>query len=155
MTRSALVLFVVFGVFGCGNSTSTEPTSSANATASATAGGECGQTNSTKDLSVIDRSYDDVTGELACKDSPIEIYPSGTDAPDATGLVLTPSGTPIASGRTGNAFAEFSLSPGEYTVCLAYAVRSCGRVTLSDKHVYGTFTGGPRITWSASETPSQ
>lgn len=143
MSRNLLIaLALTAGAFGCGSSGSDE----SHAT-------ECGQRTSTKDLSVIDRSYDDVSGAMACKDSPIEIYSgnASSDPPGPSGLVPAPSGTPIAQGRTSGAFAEFSLPAGDYTVCLAYPQPSCGHVTLRGKHVYATFTGGPVTSWSASE----
>jgi hypothetical protein len=143
MTRALLAMtsgFAALCALGCGSSDSAGGTT------------DCGHPSSSKDLSVIDRAYDDVSGEMTCKDSPVEIYASASsDAPGDTGLVAKPSGVPIAQARTSGSFAEFSLPAGDYVVCLAHAQPSCGRATLQGKHVYGTFTGGPAISWAASD----
>lgn len=142
MTRWIFVLATGIGALACGSSDD-DDTSKRDA--------DCRQGESTKALSVIDRSYDDVSGAMSCKDSPIQIYAGAGGVADATGLVTAPTGTPIATARTAGAFAEFELASGEYIVCLAYAQPSCGKVNIAGKHVYGIFTGGPRVTWSASE----
>jgi hypothetical protein len=140
------VLFAaVLGAVGCGSA-------DAPSTEAAT---DCGHQNAAKDLSVIDRSYDDQSGAIACVDAAIEIYPGNAGGPGPSGLVPVPSGAPIATARTSSAYADFALSPGDYTVCLAYAERSCGNVTLSGRHIYGAFTGGPTISWVASDDPAQ